>query len=403
MQYPDISANTALETVGMSHLRGAFPDLSALTKVRTLLIECPQDEIVERIHLDVSNMPLLESLYTHNRIASLSDLSANPKLKTLLINSNGLTSLDLSGNLELEDLQCQGNLLQSLDVSGNPGLKSLVCSPMNDGEGINLLSTLFISHGQKISGVTFNRSAKFIPDDTRIEEVNPYPPDDEMWYSTASGGPLSSIKKNICPGLTIVSNTYDNGYGILKFNGTVEAFREWAMWETSDLTELYIPSSVTATTYSCFRECQQLRKVVFAPGLRILGDSSVHHNEALQEVILPDTVKSIEKDALSYCYSLEHIDLPPYLETLGQSAFLYCTALKSIVLPSTLKSIGIYAFEYDSSLESVTSLAPTPPAGSAEMFHYTGNCPIYVPAGSVDAYRSALYWREYASRIKPIE
>ena len=366
------------------------------------MIEYPQDEVVERVHLDVSNMPGLESLYAHNRIASLSDLSANPRLRTLQIDSNGLTSLDLSCNPELEDLQCRNNLLQSLDVSGNPRLQSLMCSPMDDGEGINLLSTLFITHGQKIPGVTENRSTEFIPEETMIKEVNPYPPDDEMWYVTASGGPLS-IKKSICPGLTIVSNIYGNGYGILKFSGPVKTFREWALWETDDLTELYIPSSVTATTYSCFRECPKLRKIAFASGLQILGDSSVHHNESLQEVILPDTVKSIEKDALSYCYSLEHIDLPPYLEELGQSAFICCTALRSIVLPATMKAIGLYAFQWCEMLESITCLAPTPPVGSSEMFHDTSDCPIYVPAESLDAYRSALYWREYASRIKPLE
>jgi hypothetical protein len=120
------------------------------------------------------------------------------------------------------------------------------------------------------------------------------------------------------------------------------------------------------------------------------------------EVLLPDTVVSIEKDALSHCYLLKYIKLPPKLKILGQSAFLRCVSLESIVLPETMISIGPYAFMNDSSLRSVTCLAPEPPAGNREMFDNTNNCPIYVPAASVDAYRKAPYWSDYAQRIQPI-
>ena len=189
---------------------------------------------------------------------------------------------------------------------------------------------------------------------------------------------------------------------MLKFSDSVVTFKERALYNIADLRELVIPSSVIATTYSCFRECPNLRRVVFAPGLEILGDSSMHHNEILEEVVLPDTVIAIEKDALSHSYSLKHIDLPPRLERLGQSAFLHCRNLESIVLPATMKTIGIYAFMHDVALRSITCLAPDPPSGSPEMFDDTSECPIYVPAASVEAYRTAPYWSEYEHRIRAI-
>ncbi len=34
------------------------------------------------------------------------------------------------------------------------------------------------------------------------------------------------------------------------------------------------------------------------------------------------------------------------------------------------------------------------------MFISTNNCPIYVPAGSVEAYKAAQYWSDYADRIQ---
>jgi hypothetical protein len=36
------------------------------------------------------------------------------------------------------------------------------------------------------------------------------------------------------------------------------------------------------------------------------------------------------------------------------------------------------------------------------MFSGTGDCPIYVPAESIDAYKSAAYWSDYADRIRPV-
>ncbi len=360
LEYPDISSNTELEQIHFECLRGTFPDLSRFTKLKTLY--CPQC---------------------------------------------GLTSLDVTGNPELETLDCRDNIITTLDVSKNARLSSLHCSPMDDENGRNVLSVLIVSQNQVIPGVTENRSSEFVPDETQIQGQKQhdsiYPPDDEIWYTSRTGTILGNLDYNICLNLNMVSNTYEDGMGVLKFNGPVTYFKEWAIYKNNNLTELIIPSSVKVTSYSCFRENQQMRRVVFAPGLLILGDSSLHHNEALEEVILPDTVKSIEKDALSHAYSLKHIDLPPYLETLGRSAFLYCGALESIVLPATMKSMGIYCFEHDKALKSVTCLAPEPPAGGTEMFDDTSECPIYVPAESVDAYRSAPYWKNYAHRIRAIE
>ena len=229
-----------------------------------------------------------------------------------------------------------------------------------------------------------------------------YPPVDEVWYTTITGGPLDSIFSSPCVNVALVINTFYDGHGALRFNGPVTMFKEGALWNNYGIETLTFPSSMIATSYSCFREMENLRKVDFAPGFKVLEDSSVHHNEKLTEVILPDTVVAINKDALSHCYALEHINLPPNLEFLGISAFLYCTSLKEIVLPASMKWIGFEAFRYDEALTSITCLATTPPSGDRDMFSDTAECPIYVPAESVDAYRSAPYWSEYAHRIREI-
>jgi hypothetical protein len=40
--------------------------------------------------------------------------------------------------------------------------------------------------------------------------------------------------------------------------------------------------------------------------------------------------------------------------------------------------------------------------GAYTTFDSTNNCPIYVPSGSVNTYKAADGWSNYASRIKAI-
>ena len=60
------------------------------------------------------------------------------------------------------------------------------------------------------------------------------------------------------------------------------------------------------------------------------------------------------------------------------------------------------AFDNCSSLISITVKPEVPPTGNLAMFSETNNAPIFVPTGSVEAYKSARYWNEYADRIQAI-
>ena len=58
------------------------------------------------------------------------------------------------------------------------------------------------------------------------------------------------------------------------------------------------------------------------------------------------------------------------------------------------------AFSYCHSLKTVYCKPTTPPTGDYDMFdNNAAGRKIYVPAGSVEAYKSASYWKEYKSYI----
>lgn len=86
--------------------------------------------------------------------------------------------------------------------------------------------------------------------------------------------------------------------------------------------------------------------------------------------------------------------------TIGNSAFYGCTSLKSITIPEGVTEIGQSAFYVCTSLTSVYCKAITPPSLGGYVFYGNhSDRKIYVPTGSVDAYKSATRWSEYADAI----
>ena len=111
----------------------------------------------------------------------------------------------------------------------------------------------------------------------------------------------------------------------------------------------------------------------------------------------------IGNSAFYNCISLKSVDIPNGVTSIGSYAFYNCRALTSVTIPSSVTSIGDYAFRYCNSLTSVTVEATTPPTLGTDVFNNTtADLVIYVPAGSVDTYKSASGWSAYASRIQAI-
>ena len=138
-----------------------------------------------------------------------------------------------------------------------------------------------------------------------------------------------------------------------------------------------------------------------------LYDSRIINNKLLysksvNSAEIQNTVTSIGEEAFYYCTSLTSVTIPNSVTSIGNHAFNECTSLTSIDIPNSVTSIGNYAFKYCSGLTSITIQATTPPTLGSSAFSSTNDCPIYVPAESVDTYKTATNWSSYASRIQAI-
>lgn len=162
-----------------------------------------------------------------------------------------------------------------------------------------------------------------------------------------------------------------------------------------------IPSNITKISKEAFFQCDGITSVTIPNTVSELGDSVFNSCDNLRNVSLPNSITDIPDSTFNACSSLTNIIIPNSVTRISSSAFYNCN-LSSINIPSGVTFIGDEAFARNSGMTSVTVNAITPPTLGSKAFDYTNNCPIYVPAASVDAYKAASGWSTYKSRIQPI-
>ncbi len=173
-----------------------------------------------------------------------------------------------------------------------------------------------------------------------------------------------------------------------------------AFGSCSSLASINIPDGVTSIEMLVFAGCSSLTSIEIPDGVTVIGGYAFSSCIALASIEIPSSVLSIGDYAFSGCTSLATLTLSDGLESIGDASFDRCSSLSDIIIPSSVTSISERAFRSCSGLQSITVLNPTPPSIGTTSLSNTNNCPIYVPAGSVDDYKTA--WSRYADRIQAI-
>lgn len=170
----------------------------------------------------------------------------------------------------------------------------------------------------------------------------------------------------------------------------------------TNLVSVTIPDTITTIQYSTFEGCTSLTDIVLS-NLTLLGDTMFKGCTSLSKVVVPNVIRItlINNNTFQNCSSLTSFEIPQSVTQIKLQAFI-SSGLTSITIPSGVTTIGNQVFSNCSNLSSVTVLATTPPTLGSNVFNNTNNCPIYVPAASVNAYKTASGWSTYASRIQAI-
>ena len=235
----------------------------------------------------------------------------------------------------------------------------------------------------------------------------------------------------------------------------------WAFMDRSELSNIYIPNSVTNIGEDAFRSCTSLTsidlpsslisigygafcyctgftKLEMPKSLRSIGDMAFQGCNNLSQFVFSESIHDIGMQAFGGCKGLKQIFIPNSTKIIGDRAFSNCTGLQRIELPSSLENIGIAVFQSCGNLSSlmltgegefngsnlnintkpvvyidsritaikglalkpsqVWSYAITPPSCDENTFKdYSGN--LHIPASALASYFTAPYWSNFANII----
>ena len=233
---------------------------------------------------------------------------------------------------------------------------------------------------------------------------------------------------------------------------TMRSIGEADFSHCTSLTSVTIPNNITSIGEGAFRGCRNLTSVTIPNSVTSIGTSAFSDCRNLTSVTIPNSVTKIGWYAFDECKRLGHITIPESVTEIGNGAFTSAdyisvaednpdyTSIDGVlfnkdktrllqypggredweyVIPDGVTLIEELAFVVDSALTSIvipksvtriedralyiyklaviTCLNPVPPNAIIPLA-IRGFC-LYVPKGSVDAYRNAREWSE----IKCIE
>lgn len=171
---------------------------------------------------------------------------------------------------------------------------------------------------------------------------------------------------------TITTITADDLEGAIKI-------RSKLFYYDSNIMSVEIPSSVLTVESDAFYSCSKLSHIEIQEGLQEIKSAAFYASKITQ-LILPDSLLTIRDTVFRQSVNLSTLIIGSNITRIERAAFFSCTALTSITIKATNPPI----------LEH------------ASAFNDTNNCPIYVPAESVNAYKAASNWVGFASRIQAI-
>ena len=152
------------------------------------------------------------------------------------------------------------------------------------------------------------------------------------------------------------------------------------------LTTIQINDSLTGLSQNPFYLCSNLENII---------TNSTNTYYTAIDGVLYDYNQTI---LISCPRTKTSINLPNTITTFYDYS-CYNTALTSITLPASITTLGNNNYG-NNSLTTITCYATTPPTVQSTFLSYVEN--IYVPAESVETYKAASIWSNYADKISAI-
>ena len=149
-----------------------------------------------------------------------------------------------------------------------------------------------------------------------------------------------------------------------------------------------------------FSGCSALTSVGISSSVKSIGNYAFELCGNLKTISLPIGLTEIADVTFFACSSLNNVTIPASVTRIGDNAFFGCSSLTSIVIPQKVSKICDGAF-LGCDLKALIVCMVTPIEISENTFYKRENIVLYVPEGSLDAYRNADVWKDF-KEIKAI-
>ena len=270
-------------------------------------------------------------------------------------------------------------------------------------------------------------------------EINP----NRTIFYKSTDGKIITARGTDPFGADLISNTYEDGQGMMIFDADVKTIGEGAFRMCTTLKEIILPSLIQSIGYEAFTYCSNLEcaitipesvttigersfmgcnkvsayygkfassdnralvnngtMIAFAPyGLTeyttpsevtALGNWLLYECNELKSLTISDNVTKIGEYAVYYCVNIESLSIGNNVTYIGKEAFWRAYALDHIIVPAKVTRVGMNAFD-TSYLKSITFLSTTPPTFESYAYIFGDyKTLIYVPYASYNQYYNAI-------------
>ena len=240
--------------------------------------------------------------------------------------------------------------------------------------------------------------------DEFVEECeNVLPDSTHCIFYTSTDGNIVEPRETDVFGANIVTNTYENGQGIITFDGPVTSIGERAFSQCKTLTTIILPTSVNNIGLQAFMFCEELKEISIPENVTTIEESAFHFCQALTSVELSKSLNIIEKSAFQVCTALTSISVPDSVTFIGNRAFCNCQSLSLVTIGSGMTMIDEAAFMASpvANLHMKSVIPPTFIADSYPLFDSSPTC--YIPCGTLEAYEASDWAEQVGEFVEECE
>lgn len=213
-------------------------------------------------------------------------------------------------------------------------------------------------------------------------ETQPY---NEIWYTSTDGNIVTPYSVAFGDGVTVVSNTYENGKGVIVLSGDATRAGDFCFQSNANLKTISLPDSVLTIAAQAFQKATTLEEISFDK-VETIEANAFDGCTSLVEIMLPKSVTSVVNYAFQNCSALTKVTLSKSLTAVNNYVFNGCTSLTSITIPDSVTSIGDSAFNGCSSLKSLTIPNSVTSLGNAAFDECTSLVSLKIGSGLTTLY-----------------